>query len=247
MPVKAHNAISKVERYYAPLRCTYNIILSELGTSVDKEIILQMAVKTVNNIVEPDRLVLTILVFGTYPCITYNLPPLALIAKRAHTMRKAIIDLRNAVATRKVNNALNTRNGPVITEILNLVLGTNMQVWQEGKGWTGLHKIISVNNYNVIVDLPSSVTDFRATSVQRYQRDEIESPPTQRLLGTDLPPQKEEEVFAQGSSSCDAAAGTLQEKVELGEPAGAVNPNRHLKMRGIHVPDALVILLVPRR
>ncbi|EED20782.1 conserved hypothetical protein [Talaromyces stipitatus ATCC 10500] len=261
VPVEAHNAIGKVERYHTPLRRAYNIILSELGASVDKEIILQMAVKTVNDTVGPDGLVPTVLVFGAYPCMTYDLPPSALTAKRAQAMRKAMIDLRNTMATRKVNDALKARNGPIVTETLNLAPGTDVQVWREGKGWTGPHKVISVNDYNVIVDLPSGVTDFRATSVRRYQRDEIESSPTRRLLGTDLPPQKEEEgrkidgllagrksgpAFARGSSSCDAAAGALQE-VESGEPAGAANPNRRLRTRGIHVPDAPVMPPAPRR
>ncbi|EED15826.1 conserved hypothetical protein [Talaromyces stipitatus ATCC 10500] len=257
VPVEAHNAIGKVERYHTPLRRAYNIILSELGASVDKEIILQMAVKAVNDTVGPDGLVLTVLVFGAYPRMTYNSPPSALTAKRVQAMRKAMIDLRNAMATRKVNNALKARNGPIVTETLNLAPGTDVQVWREGKGWTGPHKVISVNDYNVIVDLPSGITDFRATSVRRYQRDEIESPPTRRLLDTDLPPQKEEEgreidgllagrqsgpVVARGSSSCDAAA-----EVESGEHAGAVNPNRRLRKRGIHVPDAPVMPPAPRR
>ncbi|EED14740.1 conserved hypothetical protein [Talaromyces stipitatus ATCC 10500] len=257
VPVEAHNAIGKVERYHTPLRRAYNIILSELGESVDKEIILQMVVKAVNDTVGPDGLVPTILVFGAYPRMTYDSPPSALTAKRAQAMRKAMIDLRNAMATRKVNNALKARNGPIVTEMLNLAPGTDVQVWREGKGWTGPHKVISVNDYNMIVDLPSGITDFRVTSVRRYQRDKIESPPTRRLLDTDLPPQKEEEgreidgllagrqsgpVVAWGSSLCDAAA-----EVESGEHAGAVNLNRRLRKRGIHVPDAPVMPPAPRR
>jgi hypothetical protein len=37
---------------------------------LDKEVILQMAVKAVNDIARPDRLVPTLLVFGSYPRIT---------------------------------------------------------------------------------------------------------------------------------------------------------------------------------
>ncbi|EED23141.1 hypothetical protein TSTA_065940 [Talaromyces stipitatus ATCC 10500] len=40
VPVEAHNAIRKVERYYALLCRAYNIILVELGASVDKDVIL---------------------------------------------------------------------------------------------------------------------------------------------------------------------------------------------------------------
>ena len=48
------------------LYCIYKIILLKLkGTS--KELTLQIAVKTVNNFIGPDRLIPILLVFGTYP------------------------------------------------------------------------------------------------------------------------------------------------------------------------------------
>ena len=48
------------------LYCIYKIISLKLkGTS--KELTLQMAVKAVNNSVNPDRLIPILLVFSTYP------------------------------------------------------------------------------------------------------------------------------------------------------------------------------------
>jgi hypothetical protein len=49
-----------------PLRYVYKIILSELK-GVNKELILQIAVKTINNSAGPDRLIPILLVFSTYP------------------------------------------------------------------------------------------------------------------------------------------------------------------------------------
>jgi len=67
--VKAYNSISKVERYYALLRRSYEILRDELlGES--KEVILQIAIKAINDIARPEGLVLTLLVFGLYPRIT---------------------------------------------------------------------------------------------------------------------------------------------------------------------------------
>jgi hypothetical protein len=41
VPVKAHNSVSQVERYYAPLRRAYEIIQDELkDEQIDKEIML---------------------------------------------------------------------------------------------------------------------------------------------------------------------------------------------------------------
>ncbi|EED13532.1 hypothetical protein TSTA_097880 [Talaromyces stipitatus ATCC 10500] len=60
VPVEAHSSIGKVERYHAPLHRAFNIISTELSTSVDKDIVLQMAVKAVNNTMGPDGIVLTV-------------------------------------------------------------------------------------------------------------------------------------------------------------------------------------------
>ena len=49
-----------------PLHYVYKIILLELK-GVNKELILQMAVKTINNSTGPDGLVPILLVFSTYP------------------------------------------------------------------------------------------------------------------------------------------------------------------------------------
>ena len=66
--VEAYNNIGLVKRYHAPLQCAYEIIQDKLkGKHIDKEIILQMAVKAVNNSAGPDKIILTLLVFSVYP------------------------------------------------------------------------------------------------------------------------------------------------------------------------------------
>ena len=64
--VKAYNNVGKVEQYHALLCCVYEIISSELE-DISKELILQMAVKAVNNSAGPDGLIPILLVFGAYP------------------------------------------------------------------------------------------------------------------------------------------------------------------------------------
>ena len=66
VPIKAYNSIGKVEQYYTPLCRVYKIISLELEDA-SKELILQMAIKAVNNSAGPDRLVPTLLVFSAYP------------------------------------------------------------------------------------------------------------------------------------------------------------------------------------
>jgi hypothetical protein len=68
VPMEAHNNIGKVERYHAPLQQAYKIIHDEIGNKqINKEMILQMAIKAINDTAGPDRIIPTLLVFGAYP------------------------------------------------------------------------------------------------------------------------------------------------------------------------------------
>jgi hypothetical protein len=66
--VEAYNSISKVERYYTPLRRVYKIIRTELKEEgIDDEVCLQIAIKAINNTAGPNSLVPILLVFRAYP------------------------------------------------------------------------------------------------------------------------------------------------------------------------------------
>jgi hypothetical protein len=69
--VKAYNSISKVERYYALLRRLYEILQDKLqDKKLNKEVILQIVIKAINDIIRPDKLMLTLLIFKSYFRIT---------------------------------------------------------------------------------------------------------------------------------------------------------------------------------
>jgi hypothetical protein len=111
VPVKAHNSVGLVERYHAPLRRVYEIMKEELKDEhIDKEMILQMAVKAVNDSAGPDGIVLTLLVFGSYPRMTEIDLPSPTIAKRAEAIRAATKEVRRLHVKRQVNDALAIRN-----------------------------------------------------------------------------------------------------------------------------------------
>ena len=66
--VEAYNSVGLVERYHIPLQYAYKIIQNKLkGEHIDKEMILQMAIKAVNNLAGPNKIVPTLLVFSAYP------------------------------------------------------------------------------------------------------------------------------------------------------------------------------------
>ena len=66
VPIKAYNSVRKVEQYYILLRRIYKIISLKLK-DINKELILQIAVKAINNSTSLDRLILILLVFSAYP------------------------------------------------------------------------------------------------------------------------------------------------------------------------------------
>ena len=86
MPTEAHWSVGKIERYHAPLRRAWDILYAELSGTIPDEAILQMAVKAINNTAGPDGLVPTLLVFGAYPRIITESPPLPLMVKRSEAI-----------------------------------------------------------------------------------------------------------------------------------------------------------------
>ena len=168
VPVEAHWSIGKLERYHQPLRRAWEIISTELRGKCSPQAMLQMAVKAVNDTAGPDGLVPTLLVFGAYPRISYDSPPSASTAQRAATIEKTMKALRQKTAERTVRDALNTRNGPNVSHILDLPLGSLVRVYREKKGWTGPFKVLSIENHDVTVDTENGPSKVRTTAVQPY-------------------------------------------------------------------------------
>ena len=66
-PVEAYNLIRLVERYHASLQQAYKVISTDMaGSGLDRNQILQMAVKAVNDTAGSNSLVPTLLLFGAY-------------------------------------------------------------------------------------------------------------------------------------------------------------------------------------
>ena len=133
VPVEAHHSIGIVERYHAPLRRAYEIITKELP-QITRQHALQMAVKAVNDTAGPDGLVPTLLVFGTFPRMSVNDTISITTIERGKAIRKAMKEVAELLAKRHINEALRTRNGPNITEVLGLAIGEEVLVWRENKG-----------------------------------------------------------------------------------------------------------------
>ena len=172
VPVEAHHSIGLVERYHGPLRRAYSIITAEIP-GIEPELALQMAFKALNDSVGPNGLVPTLLVFGAYPRMTEMDAPSPTITQRTIAMRKAMEEVRKLHASRQVNDALNTRNGPSTTLIHDLPINSPVLVFREGNAgrsgtWKGPYKLLSLQGESAIIELSSGPTKFRSTSLKPY-------------------------------------------------------------------------------
>ena len=86
-----------------------------------------MTVKTVNNLIKPDNIILALLIFKAYPCITRDSSLLLFITKQAKVIYKTIKKVWRFYTKQQVNNALAIRNRLNTKPVLTLLLQSN--VW----------------------------------------------------------------------------------------------------------------------
>jgi hypothetical protein len=100
----------------------------EIDIDIDKEIILQMIVKTINDTVDLDELMSTLLIFDAYSRMHVMTSSISSINQRAMTIEKVMTEVRKFRAERQVANALNTRNDLIVISIHDLSLNSNVLI-----------------------------------------------------------------------------------------------------------------------
>ena len=71
--IKTYNNIGKIKRYYASLCYVYEIIRDEIRDKINSNLILQIAIKIVNNTADLNSLILILFVFKIYSRIIEEL------------------------------------------------------------------------------------------------------------------------------------------------------------------------------
>lgn len=129
-----------------------------------------MSVKAVNDSVDPDGLVPTLLVFGSFPRLGLpSDPPTPSTFKRAVALRKATTEISKHFASRKVRDPLKTRNGPDVTDIHKTPISAPVLVYRPEKDkWEGPYSLLEINGENIIVLVAKGPTKFRSTVVKPY-------------------------------------------------------------------------------
>jgi hypothetical protein len=129
--VETHHSIEMMKRYHDSLRRVYAIITIEIS-NIDFEIALQMTFKVINDSIELDELILTLLVFDAYfRMIEMNVSSSTII-QRTIAMKKTMKEVQEFIAIRQMNDVLNTRNDS-ISLIHNLSLNSSVLIFRESK------------------------------------------------------------------------------------------------------------------
>ena len=131
-----------------------------------------MAVKAINNTVESNRLIPTLLVFGAYLRMMELDPPNLIVKQRATTIKKAIKEVRKIQAFKKVNDALCTRNGPNTTHVYDFYLNNPVLVYKEKKRQKGSYKFLGIDNKTVIILMDNNLLRiFKSTFMRLFKID----------------------------------------------------------------------------
>jgi hypothetical protein len=170
--VEVHSSIDVVKRYHAELRRTYQIIFENLESTISKEITLQMIVKTINDTVDCDELMLILLIFETYFCMhIMNLSILSII-QRVMTIEKAIIEIRKFRAERQIFVAFNIRNDSIIISIHESLLNSDVLIWRDNFNqrdkWIESFKLLDVEDETCKIVLSFESIDFRSTVIKLF-------------------------------------------------------------------------------
>ena len=104
--------------------------------------------------------------------MTHDSPPSQKTIQRVAAVNKTMTELHKIMAKPKVNDALNTRNGPNTTATLpaRLAIGDEVLVYREPGKWTGSYKVLETTDSDVTVDTVNGAVKFRVTMVNPFHR-----------------------------------------------------------------------------
>ncbi len=168
--VDAHWSIDVVKRYHAELRRAYQMIIENLD--VDKNIVLQMIVKAINDTVDSDELMLILLIFEIYFRMHFMNSSISLIIQRVMIIEKAMIEIRKFRVERQIVDALNIRNDSIIISVHDLFINSDVLIWRDNLNqrdkWIESFKLLNIEDETCKIVLSSESIDFRSTVIESF-------------------------------------------------------------------------------
>lgn len=107
IPVEAQYFINMVEHYYKPLRQVYSIIIIKIS-GIQPNLVLEISFKAINNLVGPNRLVFTPLIYSTYPKKIKQDASSPSMIQCAVVIQKAMNENLKYTISQRINDIFNT-------------------------------------------------------------------------------------------------------------------------------------------
>lgn len=169
--VESHNSIGSGERYHAPLRRIYQKIrYSE--ADIQPELALRLAVKAMNDTMNPEGLVPSLLVFGVLPRFPALHTQLPNHEERMRALKVAQMEMETITSELRLRQALLSRLPNASKQ--DLEIGQEVLVFREDEKpikWTGPFKITRIEDKQVFVDKAGQQVQHSVAQVKPYVKD----------------------------------------------------------------------------
>ena len=186
MFVKIHWSIEIVEKYHSIFRRTYLMIMKNLivtnmiFTKIIKKMKFQITIKIVNDIINDNDLIFTLLIFDAYFRMQKFNFSFSIIIQKIEIIRKIMNEIRMIKAERQISNALNIRNKSIIDYLHDLSLNSEILVWKKNQSnrsnkWIEFFNFLNIKNEICKIDMFYDFIDFRSTMIKSYYWTDIEN------------------------------------------------------------------------
>ena len=155
--IQSHDSVSVGERYHKPLRDTYRKLKID-QQSMQRQLLLALAVKAMNDTLGPERIVPSALVFGEFSSLRTlggAVIPNPTLGERAEAAQKALSHVAKHLAQARVERALNHNTPPATDRTYQP--GEQVLIWREklienriGE-WVGLYTVTCYDAQTKIV------------------------------------------------------------------------------------------------
>ena len=196
MFVKIHWSIEIIEKYHSIFRRTYLMIMKNLivtnmiFTKIIKKIKFQMTIKIVNDIINDNDLIFTLLMFDAYFRMQKLDFSFLIIIQKIDVIRKIMKKIRIIKTKKQISDALNIRNESITDHLHDLSLNSEIFVWKKNQSnrsnkWIEFFNFLNMKNEICKIDMFYDFIDFRNTIIKSYYRIDIENNENTAVVSND--------------------------------------------------------------
>ena len=165
--VESHNSIGPGERYHAPLRRIYQKIRYDFP-NLNSNITLRIAVKAMNDTMNPEGLVPSYLVFGIIPRLTDFCTELPTQSDRLNAIEVARSEMERIISEIRLRHALNTNIPPASKQ--DYKVGQKVLVYREKENppWQGPYTVTKIENKQIFIDRNGKEVQHSISQIKHF-------------------------------------------------------------------------------